>query len=343
MQKISGFAAVGGGAVPITSAPRARTTMPAPTANEFDVSPNTCVACCKPCRVCLTPITGKCRTDHLFFRLHGMPWKTAYGKPAGWFRCCSPFVFLCTRAFLAVFWLAISVWSLADSCPAEFNESVWNVSGTADSAPQHCALWITKLTHWTLLLELIYLMFAVYATYMAIYDNKVPDGIGKATPWFISVTYALQPMVLIGSLLVFLLFWGLVYEPPLGATSAFTHGANFAVMLIDFLLVRNPLYLSHVLMPMAYAVVYLLFSLLFYAATGDYIYKALDWSNPSDSGRLSGLIVFFGIPILWILLYCVFLGRRCHRVSTSDRLSRNQLPAEVETSEQELSVPSPSV
>jgi hypothetical protein len=25
-----------------------------------------------------------------------------------------------------------------------------------------------------------------------------------------------------------------------------------------------------------------------------------------------------GLPFLWILLYCVFLGRRCHRVATSE-------------------------
>ena len=211
------------------------------TPDEFEVNPNACVACCKPCRICVAPISGKCRTDHLFFRLHSMPWRTAYGKPAGWFRCCSPLAFLSTRAFLAVFWLAISVWSLADSCPDETDILVWNASGTESEAPQHCALWITKLTHWTLLLELVYLTFAVYSTYMAIYDTKVPDGVGKATPWFISVTYAMQPMTLIGSLLVFLLFWGLVYEPPLGATSAFTHGANFAVMLLDLCLVSNTL------------------------------------------------------------------------------------------------------
>merc|ERR1712166_1157021 len=112
----------------------------------------------KPCRICVAPISGKCRTDHLFFRL------------------------------------PISVWSLADSCPDETDILVWNASGTESEAPQHCALWITKLTHWTLLLELVYLTFAVYSTYMAIYDTKVPDGVGKATPWFISVTYAMQPM-----------------------------------------------------------------------------------------------------------------------------------------------------
>ena len=94
--------------------------------NEFELGTNTCVAvaCCTPCRLCLAPVSGKCRTDHLLFRLHAMPWRTAYGKPAGWFRCCSPLAFLCTRATLALFWLGIFVWSLADSCPDETDESV---------------------------------------------------------------------------------------------------------------------------------------------------------------------------------------------------------------------------
>ena len=105
------------------------------------------------------------------------------------------------------------------------------------------------LTHWTLVLQLLYLWLAVYSTYMAIYDTKVPDGVGKATPWFISATYAMQPLVLVGSLFVALLFWVFVYEPADGleAASIAVHGVNFVVMLADLLLVRNPLYLSHVL------------------------------------------------------------------------------------------------
>ena len=55
--------------------------------------------------------------------------------------------------------------------------------------------------------------------------------------------------MLVGSLLVALLFWVFVYEPADGleAASVAVHGVNFVVMLADLLLVRNPLYLSHVL------------------------------------------------------------------------------------------------
>ena len=115
------------------------------------------------------------------------------------------------------------------------------------------------LTHWTLVLQLLYLWLAVYSTYMAIYDTKVPDGVGKATPWFISATYAMQPLVLVGSFLVFMGYWALVctgaYEPRDGISLIVVavHGVNFVVMLADLLLVRNPLYLSHVLVPMAYS------------------------------------------------------------------------------------------
>ena len=47
-------------------------------------------------------------------------------------------------------------------------------------------------------------------------------------------------------------------------------------------------------------------------------WHAVDWGNPSGAGKLSALILFVGLPFLWILLYCVFLGRRCHRVATSE-------------------------
>ena len=67
-----------------------------------------------------------------------------------------------------------------------------------------------------------------------------------------------------------------------------------------------------------HAIVYLIFSVIYWAATGENIYDALDWGNPSGAGKLSALILFVGLPFLWILLYCVFLGRRCHRVATSE-------------------------
>ena len=52
--------------------------------------------------------------------------------------------------------------------------------------------------------------------------------------------------------------------------------------------------------------------------TDHLFFRLHGWGNPSGAGKLSALILFVGLPFLWILLYCVFLGRRCHRVATSE-------------------------
>jgi len=49
---------------------------------------------------------------------------------------------------------------------------------------------------------------------------------------------------------VFVLYWALLYSPgdEVHAISVVTHGVNFAVMLLDFLICRQPLYLAHITM-----------------------------------------------------------------------------------------------
>ena len=72
------------------------------------------------------------------------------------------------------------------------------------------------------------------------------------------------------------------------------------------------------MLTVAYAVVYALFSALFYAVSGgDRIYDALHWSDPSGTVLLCALIIFVCMFILWSMLYCIVLVRLCYRVSTS--------------------------
>lgn len=90
-----------------------------------------------------------------------------------------------------------------------------------------------------------------------------------------------------------------------------------------------------------------MFTLIYYAAHGTdqdgnrYIYSSLDWSDPGGTGRrerphrtdelparqssvrcddpscarrLSGIIVIIVLPFSWLLMYCLYLLRRCHRI-----------------------------
>ena len=73
-------------------------------------------------------------------------------------------------------------------------------------------------------------------------------------------------------------------------------------------------------MPMVYSLVYLTFTGIYYGAHGTdkdgnrYIYSSLDWSDPGGTGRLSAIIVIIVLPFFWLLMYCLYLLRRCQRI-----------------------------
>ena len=120
------------------------------------------------------------------------------------------------------------------------------------SSSLHLRRW-TKLTHWTATYELVYLGFAMMTTYRALWGST-PDGTGDQTPWFVSVTWAMQSSVLPISFFVCILYWALVYDPDkgLGVLSVLMHGLNFVLAFADMLLCRQPMYLCHIFLPLAY-------------------------------------------------------------------------------------------
>jgi len=140
------------------------------------------------------------------------------------------------------------------------------------------------------------------------------------TPWFVHVTWGLNSVMLPTSCIIMILYWGLVWQgPDVYLISVFTHGGNFALMLLDFLFCQQPMYLSHVVYPMLFASVYVLFTLVYYFSGGTfedeqspYIYAALDWRNPGKTSLLACLVVFVATPVIWLVTYVFYTIRvRC--------------------------------
>merc|ERR1719480_398011 len=101
--------------------------------------------------------------------------------------------------------------------------------------------------------------------------------------------------------MITILFWVLEYKPGISRLSPLTvmmHGGNLILALVDMCMCRQPYYLSHVYAPMLIACLYVLFTIVYFAAGGTnddgvrpYIYEALNWSEPEKAGRLVALIV----------------------------------------------------
>jgi len=85
-----------------------------------------------------------------------------------------------------------------------------------------------------------------------------------------------------------------------------THGVNFVVAFVDFLIAGFPLKLAQIWSPMAFGLLYILVSLIFGLAAEDgLIYNVLDWkTGPALAAGISGGVVFVAFP----LLYLAFAG-----------------------------------
>lgn len=236
-------------------------------------------------------------------------WTQAFSRPSKVARCLSPPMFCGARVALAVFWLAVFIWSVVDH------------TATAHEAD---VAWLIYLTNWTLLFELVYLVLAATLTCVARYPNNhslVVVAKGEQTPWFARLAYAMQSVTYIASFFVFILYWVLVYDGSgTSALSIVTHGVNFLVAFVDFLIAGLPFKLVHVWAPLVYGLSYIVFSLMYDLAGGTsegdpYIYEVLDWSvNPSRASAIGLGVVFVAFPLLFSIFWgvCFPLRSKCN-------------------------------
>ena len=110
------------------------------------------------------------------------------------------------RCFLASVMVAVWCWSFGDSFHK--NETQY---------------WFIYWTHWTLSVEVAYLLLAAFATWRFL-DS--PAGAKEPTPWWVKGTWVLYDVAFPGSFFVMLLYWLLVFTPPVRALSCMSHGAH---------------------------------------------------------------------------------------------------------------------
>eukprot|EP00286_Rhodomonas_abbreviata_P018421 CAMPEP_0181293762 /NCGR_PEP_ID=MMETSP1101-20121128/3235_1 /TAXON_ID=46948 /ORGANISM="Rhodomonas abbreviata, Strain Caron Lab Isolate" /LENGTH=170 /DNA_ID=CAMNT_0023398365 /DNA_START=377 /DNA_END=885 /DNA_ORIENTATION=- len=166
--------------------------------------------------------------------------------------------------------LSVMVWSLGDEVHK-------------DGLPY----WGIYLTHWTLVLQVLFCLMAAVGTHQAIQQrSKAPASDtfapaeanefapcdsaterGSSTPFTIRVLFSLHGLVLPFAFMVAILFWVLLYAPnpfTIQPLMVAVHGVNALVALFDTCIGALPLRLPHFRASLLYAVVYSLFSLFYY-------------------------------------------------------------------------------
>jgi hypothetical protein len=156
----------------------------------------------------------------------------------------------------------------------------------------------------------------------------------EQTPFLVKACIFTRALCLPGSFLVFVLYWGLVFDGTIHLISVFTHGVNFIVMLIDTIINRQQLRMTHWLYFQCFTILYVIWTIIFYATmdrpcdcsnnddepekygckeegTGKnddecrFIYGSVNWASASRSGTtiLVCLLLFIAVPISFFIFY----------------------------------------
>ena len=204
-------------------------------------------------------------------------------------------------------------------------------------------------THWVFILWTVYVLWAaifVTVTYFRVFlcqkekfaegdtggpcnhELLIDDcpvgccGVGNDKIfWYQKIHWVLYTMSISLSILVVILYWGLIYIPDIdfdyfSYVSISGHILSGVFGVIDICVTTIPTRVLHVIYPFIFGSVYIVFSAIYYAAGGTnhfgspYIYRNLDYDgNPSGAVTLILITLFAAVPFIHIGIFMMFLVR----------------------------------
>ncbi|XP_055881420.1 protein rolling stone-like [Biomphalaria glabrata] len=130
-------------------------------------------------------------------------------------------------------------------------------------------------------------------------------------PWYYAIVWILLNAASVGAIMVSLVFWAiLVPGSNLGQmtnSNIQLHLINSVLILIEHAVIAIPIRLLHVIYPLIYGVIYVFFSVFYWVDDHSHVmYEILNWNNPGPTIGFVILIGFVIIPIIHILIYCLY-------------------------------------
>ena len=145
-------------------------------------------------------------------------------------------------------------------------------------------------------------------------------GIGNnGTFWYQNVYWVLYSVTIPLTLFAVIGYWGLVYDPvtePITYANLNKHLINGILVVVDLFVTAIPIRVLHVIYPITYAGIWIIFSGIYYVAGGTdiygnrYIYKVLNYEmNPASAAGLAILVLLVAIPVLYLCVFGLYLLR----------------------------------
>lgn len=134
--------------------------------------------------------------------------------------------------------------------------------------------------------------------------------------WYHKALWVLYNIASTAAVLVTIAFW--TFFGGASAMSLFTHGINSILAVVDTMLSSVPVRLFHVAYPMLYFIVYVIFTVIYWAAGEPFIYPMTDYTGEPVLSTVTAVCLFFVVTPLCqasiFALYCLrlWLKTRCY-------------------------------
>ncbi len=186
------------------------------------------------------------------------------------------------------------------------------------------------VTNWTLILEAIFLVCSGFFSMKFLKHNEETSDFGdaKRQHWTVVCLWILQHIVFVSATGVTILYWAMVYDGGKVPPQLMDHVVNIAVLLPDYFFSQLPFRLLHGWLPIAYAIMYIIFSIIAYVAgvptDSSYIYSALDWDDIPST-----IVTCVGVIFILLLLHFVLYGASMVTLSMKAKKKKNEPEVEI--------------
>ncbi|CAH1244008.1 Hypp7195 [Branchiostoma lanceolatum] len=159
-------------------------------------------------------------------------------------------------------------------------------------------------------------------------DAIYQTGQSLTLPWYYKGYWVLYNVVFSAGLFITIAFWALLADDE-GPYSILFHAINSVVIVIDVVVSGLPYRLLHFVYPSAFALAYMLFTVIYWAAGGTdffgrpWIYPVIDYGgNPAMAAGVAAGSVLVAIPLCHVILFGLALAREM----LSGLVKRRSLP-----------------
>ncbi|XP_026497870.1 protein rolling stone-like [Vanessa tameamea] len=196
------------------------------------------------------------------------------------------------------------------------------------------ATWPIYMTHWGLVLITLSSGFGFGVSATVYYNGPIDSSFGL--PWYIKVYWVLYSISIPIAFFITVFYWIFLANEnaEFAATvvlDIFIHAINSVLMLLLFLTARQPTNLLHFYLPFFFAVVYAIFTAIYYVAGGtdpfgnNFIYPVLDWAEPGTAMIMIALSAFLILVLHFFIAMLTIcrdaFGRFCRQDNDGFRLS----------------------